>query len=160
MSPPLEWPAALLARLVALAEASPRAEVCGLVVEGPAGDLEAWPCANAAPDPGRAFEIAPREILAAMRRLDASGARLVAVYHSHPFGGTSLSRRDLEACLVGGQPLLPGVEQLVLSLSGGRAIAAWAHGWEAGRFEGHQVWPGQPTASRVTPERGAGPASW
>jgi len=139
---------------VALAEASPAAEVCGLVVAGADGALECWPCANAAPDPGRSYAIGPRELLGHLRRLDATGARLAALYHSHPFGGTSLSRRDLEACLVDGQPLLPGVEQVVLALSDGRAVAAWTHRWEGGHFEGRQVWPGPGTASRVMPKRG------
>ena len=53
---------------------------------------------NVAPAPATAFELAPTELLAALRRLDGERGELVAVYHSHLAGGAGLSTRDLGRC--------------------------------------------------------------
>lgn len=132
--------AALAPRLAALAEAEPAREVCGLVVGGGGGPAEAWPLPNAAPDPRRAFALAPAALLAALRRLEREGRALLAVYHSHPAGGADLSARDLEGALSDGTPLLGGVAQIVVALEGGRASTIRAHRWSGGSFQGADLW--------------------
>jgi proteasome lid subunit RPN8/RPN11 len=130
------WP---LPRLVALAEGSPAAEVCGLLVR--VGErVEPWPMDNAAADPARAFALAPRDLLAALRRLDAEGGQLVAVYHSHLAGGADLSARDLAGAVVEGRPLLPGAAQLVVALDRGRAASVRVHRWTGSAFEASELW--------------------
>jgi proteasome lid subunit RPN8/RPN11 len=123
-----------LDRLVALAEGSPAAEVCGLLVERGA-EVEAWPLTNVATSPGTAFEVAPRELLQALRRIEGTGDRLIAIFHSHLSGGADLSRRDLEGALAGEGPLWPGVAQLVVALEGGRVSRVRAHRWNGEAFE-------------------------
>jgi proteasome lid subunit RPN8/RPN11 len=131
---------AVASRLAALAEADAAREVCGLVVAGEGGPAEVWPLENAAADPRRAFAIAPADLLRALRRLEAEGRRLLAVYHSHPEGGAGLSARDLDQALVDGEPLLGGVAQVVIALRDGRACTVRAHRWTGGRFEGEDLW--------------------
>jgi proteasome lid subunit RPN8/RPN11 len=126
------WP---VARLVALAEASPGAEVCGLLVRDGRGEVVAWPMVNVAPTPATAFEVDPAGLLAALRWLQAEGADAVAVYHSHLAGGLDLSARDLEGALADGVPVLPGAAQLVVALQGGRARGVRAHLWSGRAFE-------------------------
>ncbi|MBK9517303.1 MAG: Mov34/MPN/PAD-1 family protein [Anaeromyxobacter sp.] len=131
---------AAVPRLVALAEAEPGREACGLVVALPGRPPEPWPFANAAPDPSRRFELAPRDLLTALTRLDELGGALLAIYHSHLSGGPGLSAADLDAALAGGQPLWPGVAQLVVALEQGRAVAVRCHRWAGASFEGRDLW--------------------
>ncbi len=139
MSPELGagWPGE---RLVALAEGSPAAEVCGLLVSGAGGEVEPWPITNASATPATAFELEPRELLGALRRLEAAGGRLVAVYHSHLAGGADLSPRDLAGALVDGTPVLPGAAQVVVALEGGQARRVRAHRWTGQGFEPVDLW--------------------
>jgi [CysO sulfur-carrier protein]-S-L-cysteine hydrolase len=134
------WP---MPRLVALAEAAPAEEVCGLLVRSPGGEVEAWPIANASGTPATAFELEPGGLLLAMRRLDEAGGQLVAIYHSHLAGGAGLSPRDLDGALADGAPLLGGVAQLVVALEDGQATAIRAHWWSGHAFEPTDMWPGE-----------------
>lgn len=131
--------AAAAPRLVALAEAAPDLEVCGLLVDGPGG-VEAWPMPNRAADPARAFALGPADLLDALRRLEGEGRALLAVFHSHPGGGPELSARDLDGALVDGTPLLGGVAQVVVALEAGRACTVRAHRWTEGRYAGVDLW--------------------
>jgi proteasome lid subunit RPN8/RPN11 len=131
----------LAPRLVALAEADREREACGLVVAGEGGALEAWPMPNGSPEPARAYLIPPQAMLGAMARLDREGRALAAVYHSHPGGGAGLSASDLDAALVQGEPLLPGVAQIVVALEAGRATRVRLHRFRDGRFQGEDLWP-------------------
>jgi proteasome lid subunit RPN8/RPN11 len=131
------WP---LARLAALAEGSPAAEVCGLLVRDSAGEVAPWPVANVSATPATAFELEPRGLLEALRRVESSGVQVVAVYHSHLAGGAELSGRDLAGALVDGVPVLPGIGQLVVALEGGRASRIRAHRWTGRGFEPADLW--------------------
>jgi proteasome lid subunit RPN8/RPN11 len=131
------WP---LARLVALAEGSPVAEVCGLLVLGGGGEVAPWPVANVSATPARAFELEPRGLLEALRRVEGSGFQVVGVYHSHLAGGADLSGRDLAGALADGVPVLPGIAQVVVALEGGRASRIRAHRWTGRGFEPADVW--------------------
>lgn len=130
------WP---LGRLAALAEGSPEAEVCGLLVSL-GEEVSPWPMRNVAAAPATAFELDPRELLAALRRLDREGGELLAVYHSHLAGGADLSTRDLAGALAGGSPVLPGVAQLVVALEQGRADRIGVHRWSGTRFVASEPW--------------------
>jgi proteasome lid subunit RPN8/RPN11 len=76
-----------------------------------------------------------------MTRLDREGRELAAVYHSHPRGGAGLSASDLDAALVQGEPLLPGVAQVVVALEAGRAVRVCLHRFQDGQFQGEELWP-------------------
>jgi proteasome lid subunit RPN8/RPN11 len=120
--------AGALRRVAALAEAEPEREVCGFLVRR-GGALEVWPACNVAADPARAFEMAPADVLSALRRVDAEGLVLSAVYHSHPGGGPALSPRDVARLAPGGEPLLAGVDLVVIALADRRAHRARIHQW-------------------------------
>ncbi len=126
--------------LAALAEADPGREACGLVVATGAGVVEPWPFRNAAADPVRSYQLAPADVLAALRRLDATGGAILAVYHAHLEGGGALSRVDLDAALVDGRPLLEGVAQLVVALVRGEAQVVRCHRWDGLGYASYNIW--------------------
>lgn len=118
-------------------------EACGLVFEGPGG-VRVEPIDNAvdryhAKDPERfprtartAYLMDPRKQLAALEKAEGAGERLAAVYHSHADVGAYFSEEDrAQALSAGGEPLLPGVEYLVLSVR-----AAGCDAIKCFRFEG------------------------
>ncbi len=85
---------AVIDRIVAIAAASPEAEVCGLLF-GSADRIDAVePCTNVASDPARRFEIDPAALLAAHRRARDGAMMPVGCYHSHPGGVAAPSLRD------------------------------------------------------------------
>ena len=84
----------LLARLLNAAQNSPDAEICGLLLGAEGLIEEARPCRNVAPDPARAFEIDPAQLLAAHRQARDGGAQVIGHYHSHPSGAAVPSARD------------------------------------------------------------------
>jgi proteasome lid subunit RPN8/RPN11 len=127
-------------RLATLAEADPDREICGLIEAGPGGALRAVPLANRAAEPAGAFALAPADVLAALRREAAGEGRLLAVYHSHPRGGPDLSARDLAEALAGGQPVLPGLDLVVVALRGGRAERVRWHRWDGKRYRAEDAW--------------------
>lgn len=135
--PAAGWP---LDRLVVLAEGTPDREICGLLVRGAGGAVEPWPIANVAPSPSTAFELDPRALLSALRRLDETSGWLVGVYHSHLAGGAELSARDLAGALADGQPVLPGAAQVVVALEGGVARRIRAYRWGGQGFEPADLW--------------------
>lgn len=138
--PPDDPLAPVAPALAALAEADPGREACGLVVATGAGVVEPWPFRNAAADPARHFLLAPAEVLAALRRLDATDGAILAVYHAHLEGGGGLSRADLDAALVDGRPLLEGVAQLVVALSRGEAQVVRCHRWDGRGYVSCDLW--------------------
>jgi proteasome lid subunit RPN8/RPN11 len=121
--------------VAARAEAEPGQEVCGFVLEGEGGGApELLPARNVAADPRWAFEVAPGDVLAALRRSEARRRPLAALYHSHPVGGAELSARDRAALQEDGAPLLPGVDLLVVALERGRAAEVRRYRWVGGAY--------------------------
>jgi proteasome lid subunit RPN8/RPN11 len=125
----LGYPVALIERLVALAEAAPHREVCGFVARWPDGSFEPMPVENALPCPfDRAgYRMDPIAQLRAMQAIDRRGGEIAAVYHSHPEAGAELSDRDREAAAVGGTQMVPGADQIVMGMRGGRVFEARCH---------------------------------
>jgi proteasome lid subunit RPN8/RPN11 len=129
----VEYGAAVLARLRALAEEEPARERCGLVTRV-GGRLEVVPVANVAADPAARFDMDPAALLRIHGELAASGGEMVAAWHSHVEGGAALSARDREEAVVGGRPLLPGAEQLVLGMRAGRVTEVRRYRFTGGGF--------------------------
>ena len=95
------------------ADASPDAEICGLL-SGAADRIDAAEaCANIAANPARTFEIDPAALFAAHRLARGGGAAVVGHYHSHPSGEPVPSPRDAAQAM--------GDEALWLILGGGKA---------------------------------------
>ncbi|MES2422700.1 MAG: M67 family metallopeptidase [Pseudomonadota bacterium] len=106
----------VLTQLIAAADASPDAEICGLLL-GAAGRIEAaQACENVAINPARTFEIDPRALFAAHRRARSGGLAVVGHYHSHPSGLPAPSARDAA------QAMGDGAIWVIL---GGGAARAW-----------------------------------
>ena len=135
-----------LSKMIAHGERDYPSEACGLVFEGPAGE-RVVEVANVvdryhARDPERfprtartAYLLDPKAQLEALESADAAGEKLAVVYHSHTDVGAYFSEEDrAQALSAGGEPLLPGVEYLVLSVRAGRCDALECFRYEGGRW--------------------------
>lgn len=97
-------------------------EGCGLLIgtveSGRAVVDEAVPCANEAPEGGRAdlFVIDPKVVIDTNRRLRGSGRALLGFFHSHPDAEARPSRTDM-----GFLRLWPETAWLIVPVRGGRA---------------------------------------
>jgi len=136
---------AILARLVALAEADPDREVCGFVLRrGEA--LEVWPVANVAdryrelepdqyPSSSReSYLMDPQEQFRIHRELARSGGEIVAIWHSHVEVGAYFSAKDRADALIDGAQVVPGAEYLVLGVKSGRVTEVRRFRFEGGEF--------------------------
>lgn len=83
----------VIGEIVARADGS-AVEVCGLLLGDGEVVTAAVHCFNVADDPGRSFEIDPRQLLAAHRAARGGGPRILGCYHSHPDGAPTPSPRD------------------------------------------------------------------
>jgi proteasome lid subunit RPN8/RPN11 len=139
----------LAARLAAAALADPGQEVCGFAIENAAGRLELVPVRNVAGEvqgpkglPGnarRAFLADPSAHLALTRRMRVEGGRITAVYHSHVDAPARLSSVDLEQALQGGEPLQPGVDQVIIATGGGKVLEIRVFRWREGAYRGTTI---------------------
>jgi proteasome lid subunit RPN8/RPN11 len=75
---------------------SPDIERCGLLTGHEGLITHLFPTTNVASDPGRNYEIAPKEIIGLMREFRAAGLEFLGIYHSHPNGENKPSARDIE----------------------------------------------------------------
>ncbi len=80
--------------------------------------------------------------------LEETGTPLACVFHSHVDVGAYFSEEDQKAALWDGEPLLPGVEYLVLSAREGGVDAAKAFRWTGEAFEERVVPLSGPDADR------------
>lgn len=139
----------LAARLAAVAEADPGREVCGFVIEDASGRLELVPLRNVVCEvrgpPGlprdarRAFLADPSEHLAIARQMRVEGGRIAATYHSHVDVPAVLSAVDLDHALEGGEPIHPGVDQVVIATLGGKVLEIRRFRWFEGEFRGASI---------------------
>ena len=85
----------ILDQMISHARASQPNEGCGLIAgkNGVADRL--IPMENTLASP-TAYEMAPAQLIAALRALRESGEELVAIYHSHPAGPSHPSSRDVD----------------------------------------------------------------
>lgn len=88
-------PRSLVNRLLAHAQHSPEAEVCGLIGARDGEPVHVYPVPNAAPDAARRFAMEPAAQIRAMAEMRARGETLFAIYHSHPHAPATPSARDL-----------------------------------------------------------------
>jgi len=141
--------ALLAARLADLAEADPGAEVCGFIVADAAGRLAVVPVRNVAGEARGPLDL-PREVriafladpsahLALSRRMRAEGGSIAAAFHSHVDAPAVLSAADVEQALSGGEPLHPGVDLLIIGMSGGKVSEIRTFRWCEGAFRGAAI---------------------
>ena len=99
------------------------AEGVGLLVGREGCAQEAWPLPNVHPEPEVGYRAEPEALLAALRRADAAGLEVVALYHSHPAGLAYPSATDRREAYW-------RVPYLIFGLAEGRARAFWLPGGE------------------------------
>ncbi len=72
------------------------AECCGLLAGRDGVITGVFPAVNAAADPAKGYEIAPKEIVGMMREFRERRLEFLGIYHSHPNGKNEPSARDIE----------------------------------------------------------------
>ncbi|MFP2934520.1 Mov34/MPN/PAD-1 family protein [Pyxidicoccus sp. 3LG] len=134
------WPEAVREAVTRHLEAAYPHEGCGVILR--VGDTGPWrvrPLRNASPRPGTAYAFAPEEWLAVCLEADARGERVVCVFHSHVDAPATFSREDLVQAAPAGEPLLPGVSYLIVSVHRGCVICVSAYGWTGAGFTPQEV---------------------
>lgn len=110
-------------------------EGCGLVMEGGSPPQRFVAIDNRLRSPV-AFELDPRQQLAAEREAFDRRERMIAIVHSHPDGTAELSARDRRDAAPNDTPLYPGASWLVVAVHRGKAVDARLFSWrEGGGFE-------------------------
>lgn len=102
--------------MLAAADASPDAEVCGLLLGTSERVNQVLSCANVAGDPRRTFEIDPVALFAAMRAERGGGPCVIGYWHSHPSGDINPSVTDAASAAPDGK---------VWVIVSGDRISAW-----------------------------------
>jgi proteasome lid subunit RPN8/RPN11 len=93
---------AIVAEILAHAEAGAPHEVVGLVWADAQGVQMVEQLRNTHADPERYYNTDPAEILSAYRRMEAAGGLPVAFYHSHPSGRADPSETDMQGAMNAG----------------------------------------------------------
>jgi len=70
-------------------------EACGLVAEADGVSVAVFPATNYYHSPSR-YQIDPFEQMPIFKKLDENHWKLMAIYHSHPYGPSELSASDIE----------------------------------------------------------------
>lgn len=134
-----------IARMVALCEADPHREVCGLLVRRD-GALHVEHVANAADrhhdaDPSRfprtsrdSYLMDSKDLLRVYREIDQRGGEIAAVWHSHVEVGAYFSAKDRTDAVLDGAPAVPGAEYLVLGVRGGRVVEVKRFRWDGADY--------------------------
>lgn len=78
------------------ARRQPNRECCGLLAGRDGVITRAFAAANAAVNPKKNYEIAPREIVRLMREFRERKLGFLGIYHSHPNSENVPSPRDIE----------------------------------------------------------------
>ncbi|MGM0594050.1 MAG: Mov34/MPN/PAD-1 family protein [Pseudomonadota bacterium] len=104
-------PRELINQLLAHAQHSPEAEVCGLIGSRDERAFNVYPVDNVATEADHLFAMDPQQQIEAMRRMREAGEALFAIYHSHPHAPAEPSARDLR------EAAYPEALYLIISLN-------------------------------------------
>ncbi len=107
----LQLPRPLVNQILAHAQSSPDAEVCGLLGGHNNVAQHCYPATNKATDPMRRYQMDPKEQIDAMRQMRQTGEELIAIYHSHPNAPAEPSIIDIH------EADYPGAAYLIISLN-------------------------------------------
>jgi proteasome lid subunit RPN8/RPN11 len=118
-------------------------EACGLVI-GPKAKriaLGVFPVKNIQDalhdqDPRRyprdskiAYQMDPKEVKSVEKEAESKGFETKLFYHSHPDHGVYFSEEDKAMACPWGEPSFPEVGHIVISVEGGKAVAASEYYW-------------------------------
>jgi len=117
----MRLPSAVRRELLDLAVQALPEEACGLL--GGTGDrvVVVRPCANRAASPCR-YEIAPQDVLRALREFAAAGLDALGIFHSHPAGTSAPSATDLR------EAAWPELVHVIVGMTPRPALAAFRLG--------------------------------
>lgn len=91
----IQIPRALLNQLLHQAQASPEADVCGLIGAKDGTLVRRYPIPNAAEPPATRYCMEPAAQIAALRRMREAGETLFGIYHWHPRGAARPSALNI-----------------------------------------------------------------
>jgi proteasome lid subunit RPN8/RPN11 len=128
----LELSQGVRADIVAHASAGAPEEVVGVLAGDHGPELSVarrrYRAENAAERPETRYEIAPREELRLLERIEDDGLDVIGFYHSHPRGPSAPSETDARLAA------WPGYSYVIVSLAGAEPeLGSWR--WDGGTFE-------------------------
>lgn len=106
----LQLPRTLVNTILSQAQASPEAEICGLIAGKDGQASRCYPVSNSAPHPECRYQMEPKAQIEAMRQMRENGEALIAIYHSHPHTPATPSSTDIE------EASYPDAVYLIISL--------------------------------------------
>ncbi len=92
----LYLPRPLVNKIMAHAQTSPEAEVCGLIGNGPASQKNYYPISNASRNPSCRFLMDAPQQISAMKKMRDKQQQLFAIVHSHPTTNAIPSQLDID----------------------------------------------------------------
>ncbi len=107
--------------ILAQAQQSPQAEICGLISRGAEGVWRCYPVPNCAEQPAQRYCMEPAGQIDALRQMREAGESLFAIYHSHPHSAAQPSATDIR------EARYPEALYLIISLdtAGVLELSAW-----------------------------------
>lgn len=94
-TPSLTLPRTLVNAMLAQAQQSPEAEICGLIGGHQGRALHCYAVSNSASHPDQRYAMDPKGQIDAMRQMRERGEELIAIYHSHPHSAAAPSVIDM-----------------------------------------------------------------
>lgn len=91
----LKLPRHIANQILAHAQSSPEAEVCGLIGEANKQAVSCYPINNQANEPAHRYQMDAKAQIDAMRQMRERDENLFAIYHSHPHAPALPSSTDI-----------------------------------------------------------------
>ena len=107
----LRLPQTLVNNILAQAQQSPEAEVCGLIAGRNDQASNHYPIHNQATQPGIRYAMDPQQQISALRQIREANEELIAIYHSHPHTPAQPSATDIA------EANYPDAAYLIISLN-------------------------------------------
>ncbi|MBI3771937.1 MAG: M67 family metallopeptidase [Gammaproteobacteria bacterium] len=107
----LTLPRPLVNTILAQAQHSPEAEICGLIGGKEGHAWHCYPVSNCAANPAQRYVMNPKGQIDTLRQMRECGEELVAIYHSHPHTAATPSLIDLQ------EAQYPDTPYLIISLN-------------------------------------------
>jgi proteasome lid subunit RPN8/RPN11 len=97
-------------------------EACGIIAGGVGVATRIIPIQNTANNPQHHYQMNAKELLLALKNMDAAGEEMIGIYHSHPGSEAIPSLEDIQAAQVN----TPNTVHVIIGLKYGKArLQAW-----------------------------------
>ncbi len=92
----IKLPRTLINQLMTHAQSDDKKEVCGFIASRHGLPVKIYPIANIATPAEKLFEMEPRALIDAIKKMRQLDEEIFAIYHSHPSSPAAPSKRDID----------------------------------------------------------------